>query len=154
MAETFADVIDAIFAKLAVRYGAEWLRKWEGVDIAAVKADWGYELGGFGRDLEPLRYALRNLPDKCPNVQEFRAIARRMPPPEFKQLPAPKADQEKVAAEIAKQIGLKAALAPKGDMKDWARSIVKRAEAGEKIRPYTLLSARQALGMEGKMSWQ
>lgn len=42
----------------------------------------------------------------------------------------------------------------KNDGKDWARAIMARSEAGDKIRPYTLTSAKQALGMMGKMSWQ
>ena len=37
--QTFSEVIDAIFAKLAVRYGATWLRQWEGVDMNLVKSD-------------------------------------------------------------------------------------------------------------------
>lgn len=41
----------------------------------------------------------------------------------------------------------------KGDGKDWARRILARAQAGERIRPYTMMSARQALGMEGRMAW-
>ena len=41
----------------------------------------------------------------------------------------------------------------RGDGKDWARRILARDEAGEKIRPYTLTSARQALGLEGRMPW-
>ena len=84
--QTFSEVIDAIFAKLAVRYGATWLRQWEGVNMNLVKSDWGSELSGFARNLEPLRYALRNLPERCPNVVQFRAIANCCPLPEFKQL--------------------------------------------------------------------
>ena len=152
--ESFSDVIDAIFAKLAVRYGAVWLRQWDGLDMNLVKSDWGSELSGFDGNLEPLRYALRTLPERCPNVAQFRALANSCPLPEFKQLPAPKADERVVAEQIAKQTGLKQALAPAADPKDWARRILARSEAGDKIRPYTLLSARQALGMEGHMPWQ
>jgi hypothetical protein len=151
--ESFAEVIDAIFAKLAVRYGAAWLRQWDGLDMNLVKSDWGSELAGFGQNLEPLRYALRNLPERCPNVAQFRALANSCPLPEFKQLPAPKADERVVAEELAKQTGLKKAMAP-SDCKDWAKRLVARAAAGERIRPYTLQCARQALGMEGKMAWQ
>lgn len=152
-AESFSEVIDAIFAKLAVRYGAVWLRQWDGLDMNLVKSDWGSELSGFDGNLEPLRYALRNLPERCPNVAQFRALANSCPLPEFKQLPAPKADERVVAEQIAKQTGLKQALAPAADPKDWARRILARSEAGESIRAYTLLSARQALGLEGRMPW-
>lgn len=143
---TFDEVMDAIFAKLAIRYGASWLRQWESVDIALVKADWAEELGGFARNLEPLRYALSNLPERCPSVGEFKALANRCPPPEFKQLPAPLASKKVVAEEIAKQAGLKRRSGERGD-KAWAHALVERHEKGERIRPITLLFARQALGL-------
>lgn len=151
--ESFAEVIDAIFAKLAVRYGAAWMRQWDGLDMNLVKSDWGSELAGFAGNLEPLRFALRNLPERCPNVAEFRALANRCPLPEFKRLDAPKADERVVAEQIARQTGLKQAMAA-SDPKDWARRILARHDAGDRIRPYTLRSAQQALGMEGRMSWQ
>ncbi|MCO5338592.1 hypothetical protein [Delftia tsuruhatensis] len=152
--ETFTDVIEAIFTKMQVRYGATWLRQWEGVDMNLVKSDWGNELSGFARNLEPLRYALRNLPDRCPNVSQFRAIANCCPLPEFKQLEAPRASEKVVAEQIAKQTDLKAAMTPRNDPKEWAKVIVKRHEMGDRIRPLVLLFARQALGMEGKQKWQ
>nr|WP_289815053.1 hypothetical protein [Delftia tsuruhatensis] len=139
---------------MQVRYGATWLRQWEGVDMNLVKSDWGNELSGFARNLEPLRYALRNLPDRCPNVSQFRAIANCCPLPEFKQLEAPRASEKVVAEQIAKQTDLKAAMTPRNDPKEWAKVIVKRHEMGDRIRPLVLLFARQALGMEGKQKWQ
>lgn len=153
-AESFTDVIEAIFTKMQVRYGATWLRQWEGLDMNLVKSDWGSELSGFAQNLEPLRHALRNLPDRCPNVSQFRAIANSCPLPAFKQLEAPRASEKVVAEQIAKQTELKAAMAPRNDPKAWAKSLVNRAEAGECIRPIALLFARQALGVEGKQKWQ
>lgn len=147
----FMVVIDAIFDKLAVRYGAEWLRQWDGVQMKFVRADWAEELSGYADNLEPLRYALRHLPERCPNVGQLKKIANLCPPPVFKALPAPKADEAVVSEQMAKQLELKRALAPKADEKGWARIIVQRAEAGDKILPYTLQSARQALGLEGRM---
>ena len=152
--DTFADVIEAIFAKLLVRYGASWLRQWDGVDMSLVKADWADELVGFASNLEPLRYALRNLPDRCPNVGEFRALANRCPPPELPRLAAPAASDAVVSEQVAKQLELKQALAPHQDMKAWARVIMARDAAGEKLRPIQVRFAREALGMEGRMAWQ
>ncbi len=152
--QAFADVIEAIFTKLAVRYGAAWLRQWDGVDMDLVKADWADELAGFKENLEPLRYALRHLPDRCPNVGEFRALANRCPPPELPRLAAPAASDAVVAEQVAKQLELKKALAPRADMKSWARSILSQAEAGDRVRPIRLRFAREALGLEGRMPWQ
>ena len=49
---------------------------------------------------------------------------------------------------------MKVSFEMRGDGKDWARRIMARQEAGDRIRPYALQCARQALGMEGKMAWQ
>ena len=147
--QSFSGVIDAIFSKLAVRYGAAWLRQWEGVDMNLVKSDWGSELSGFASNLQPLRYALRHLPERCPNVSQFRAIANGCPLPEFRQLAAPVADPAKVAQATAK-IGqaVKAMTAQRAGHQDWARRIVARADAGERINPTCLRFAREALGIK------
>ena len=151
--QTFSEVIDAIFAKLAVRYGATWLRQWEGVNMNLVKSDWGSELSGFARNLEPLRYALRNLPERCPNVGQFRAIANCCPPPEFKQLEAPAADPAKVAQATA-QLGqaAKAMTAQRQDPHAWAKRILERVAAGEKVGRYARESAEVAMGLRATVA--
>lgn len=144
---------DKIFAKLSLAYGRDFIGRWEGIDLGDVKTDWSHELSGFDSHPEAIAYALANLPPKPPTVIEFRAIARRAPLPEVPRLEAPKADPAKVAAEIAKQMDLKSAFAPKHDPRDWAKRIVARHEQGDRINPTTLKFARQALGMEGRMPW-
>lgn len=138
--------VDKIFAKLALAYGRDFLARWEGLEIAEVKADWAHELGGFAGQPEAIAYAFAHLPAKAPTVIEFRAICRQAPAPELPRLEAPKADPERVHAELAK-------LAPVRDgamldPKDWARRILARADAGERINRMPLLMARQALGLE------
>lgn len=149
--QTFTDVIELIFGKLQVRYGAAWLRQWDGVDMNLVKSDWGSELVGFANNLEPLRYALRHLPERCPNVGQFRAIANGCPLPQFKQLPAPAADPAIVAEELARQSGIRKAITHREDGKQWARRILSRIQNGDSsISRYAAMSARMALGMEAK----
>lgn len=93
--------IDKIFAKLSLVYGRAFFGQYEGLDMQDVKADWAHELSGFERMPEAIAYGLKHLPmDKPPNVLQFRALCRKLPPPEFKALPAPKADQEKVRAML------------------------------------------------------
>lgn len=146
--DSFPGVIGAIFDKLAVRYGAEWLRQWDGVDMILVKSDWGSELSGFASNLEPLRYALRNLPERCPNVRQFRDIANNCPLPEFQCLPSPVANPEKVAEQIAKQTGLKQAMAKsRANDREWAPRIMARVANGEKISPTVVAMARSAAGV-------
>ena len=151
--ENFSDVVGAIFDKLAVRYGAAWLRQWDGVDMVLVKSDWEEELSGFSRNWEPLRYALRNLPERCPTVGEFRAIANRGPLPEFERAPAPAADPS-VVARVTAQLGQasKAMTAQSKDQKAWARRILERVAAGDTVSRYARESAEVALGQRAGMS--
>ncbi len=89
--------IDRLFEKLALVYGRQFLDRWSGLDIAAVKADWAHELEGFEQHPEMIAYALQHLPpDRPPTVLQFRALARMMPPPKAHLLKAPAADREKV----------------------------------------------------------
>lgn len=89
--------IEKVMEAMAVRYGAEWLRMWEGVPIAKVKEDWATGLGWLWRRPDALRYGLANLPESPPNMAQFRAICNRCPDPEQKALPRPKADPKVVA---------------------------------------------------------
>lgn len=72
--------VDQIFAKLTLIYGRDFAGRWEGINIADVKADWAHELDGLDRSPQRISYALKNLPhSKSPTVLEFRAIAWKMP---------------------------------------------------------------------------
>ncbi len=93
--------VDRIHARLLVRYGVEWLRKWDGIDPAAVKADWANELSGC--TAESIAWALDNLPeDKPPSVSQFKRLCVNRPQYAQRELPPPKADKEKVRALLAK----------------------------------------------------
>lgn len=121
--------VDALFAKLAVRYGAAFMRQWDGIDPAAIKADWSDVLAGFQAHPAAFRAALENLPDdKPPNAMAFRALCRtalrddrQTAPPA---LPAPKADPTRVATLLA---GLRRS--GEHDPRQWARDLRAREEA-------------------------
>ena len=143
--------VDRLFERLAAIYGAAWLRQWDGIPINDVKAVWAHELSGFSGRLEAIAWALENLPERCPNVIEFRNICRQAPAPEVPKLPEPNADPERVRAELAK-LGYKppserGASAVTVDHKVWAKRIIARHESGEKVRPISLRFAREALGL-------
>jgi hypothetical protein len=132
-----------LFERLAATYGAQWVRQWADVPMTDVKAAWAHELSVFTSSLSRIAWALENLPPKCPNVIEFKALCRQAPAPSVPCLPEPKADPERVKAELAKL----ASRSPYGkqDPKDWARRILARHEAGEKLNPTSLRFAREAL---------
>ena len=141
--------VEALFAKLTLAYGRDFLGRWEGLDVMDVKTDWGHELAGFERHPEAIAYALANLPQKAPTVMEFRAICRKAPQPEVPRLEQPAADPERVAAELAKLAPLRRRA--EIDSKDWARALIARHEAGEKLRPIQLRFAREALHIKPQM---
>lgn len=121
--------VDRIFAKLTVTYGAAWLRMWEGCDLTAVKADWAQELAAYQQNPDAIRFGLENLPEKPPNVLQFRDACRRMPRNDLLNLPLPEPDPAMVA--MVKEVFAKAERIA-GD-KTWARQLKSREEGGERL---------------------
>lgn len=140
--------VDRIFSRLGATYCAAWERSIGSMPLADVKTAWSHELAGFATRLQDIAWALENLPERCPNVIEFRNLCRQAPRDAEPQLPAPKADPERVKAELAKLGTLRNTAAAPGGSKDWARALLARAAAGERIRPICLRFAREALRLE------
>lgn len=141
--------IDRLFQRLNATYGSDFLGRYKGTPEEDLKTVWAHELAGFENHLHSLAWALENLPEKCPNVIEFRNLARRAPAPEVPRLPEPKADIARVNAELAKLGPLKAELekAPRGGL-DWAYALQRRDNAGERLDMTVRHFYRQALGIE------
>lgn len=92
-------VIEMIFKKFGVTYGNAFFDQYRNVQIQEVMQNWAKELAGF-RPHE-IAYGLECLPDKPPNVIQFRAVCRMAPPPIVKMLAAP-IDKERGLQEISK----------------------------------------------------
>ena len=141
---TMADVVDRLFTRLSATYGAAWTRQWADVPITDVKTAWSYELAGYFGHLQAIAYALDNLPDRCPNVIQFRNLCRAAPSPDVPRLDPPKADPVRVAEAIAK-------MAPATDnphgMKAWAHRMKSRHDGGDKLSQYQIKSYQIALGV-------
>lgn len=133
-------VVDRLFQRLSATYGRDFIGRWDGLDIAAVKTTWAHELSGFGENLPALAWGLEHLPERAPNVIEFRNLCRKAPDAPVKFLPAPEVDPVFVRKTIA-------SIKPPtpSDQKAWARRILSRHEAGEKVLPISLRFAREAL---------
>lgn len=138
------DWVDKIFKKLTLVYGRDFQSRWEGLDTMEVKVDWAHELAGFQDNAKAISHALQNLPHgKPPTVLEFRALALKCPAEAVVFLPHPKADADKIAQALLATAEIKKA--PVYDMKEWARRLIRMHEAGDKVRPYSLNLAREAL---------
>lgn len=140
--------IDRLFERLAATYGASWTRMWADVPMGDVKTAWAHELSVYTGRLDAVAWALENLPPKCPNVIEFKQLCRQAPRPPEQHLPAPKAAPERVASELSKLKEVFKAMAPSAhavDPKGWAKAILAREKAGERLNPTTLRFAREAL---------
>ena len=141
--------VDKIFHKLTLLYGRDFIGRWEGLEIADVKTDWGHELSVFENWPEAIAHALDSLPSgKPPTVMEFRDLARKAPRKELVALPGPPADPARAAAELQKLAaitGRSGARPGAIDHKAWARRLIARHEAGEILKPYTLRCAQDAL---------
>lgn len=150
-----------LFVLLHGAYGSLFLSKYAtgekseaGGDkgVAAAMLVWDAALSRFTPDVieTGAKRLMAESPEFAPNLPQLEKVCEAITPRKtyaeeagLPRLPAP-----------APAAPLKVDFRKQNDGKDWARSILARAEAGDKVRPYTLLSARQALGMEGRMSWQ
>lgn len=123
--------IEKIFARMLVRYGSAWLRMWEGVDEAAIKADWALQLAGYVDNPKALEHALGHLPaDKPPTVAQFALLCRNAPRPSLKRLAAPIAPAER-----------------RQEVVDAVHTAFRSASDNERKRTVERIKARQAQGL-------
>ena len=143
--------IDRVINRLTATYGAAWERQNGNVPLADCKTVWLHELSGFlqSRDsMMAIAWALENLPERCPNVIEFRNLCRQAPAPEVPRLPEPAPDPDRIAQELAKLGPLRVAPPRSVDSREWARRLIDRHDSGEhRSTPVMLNMALSALGM-------
>lgn len=138
--------VDRIFERLTATYGRYFLGQWEGVDKGVVMASWAYELSGFSDNLHAIAWALENLPERAPNVIEFRNLCRRAPAAVLPALPQPQPDPERVAGELAKLAPLRSRTLAEQSDKSWARRLVERVEQGDRtVGRFAAQAAYEAL---------
>jgi hypothetical protein len=143
--------VDRLFTRLGATYGAQWDKSLGTAPLGDVKTLWAHELAPFANSLHRIAWALENLPARCPNVIEFKQLCRQAPAPETPALPEPKADPERLKQELSKLGDLRAKLVTdtRVDHKAWAKRIMVRYRAAERINPTVLRFAREALKSEG-----
>lgn len=137
--------VDYIFSQLAATYGAEWERSLGKAPIGDIKTVWLNALEPFKNSKRRIMWALQNLPERCPNPMQFKALCLQAPAEPVLALPEPVADPKRVAAELAKLAPI-VATENKHDDKAWARAILIRHKGGLKVNQASLKMARDALG--------
>lgn len=144
--------VDRLFERLMATYGRDFVSKFEGVEANAVKAAWSHELSGFASNLQAIAWALENLPPRAPNAVEFRHLCRQAPAADTPRLPDVPADPERIRAELAKLDPAiqSAKRAVTTDRLAWARRIVSRRQAGERVAHGTYSIAAGALKGRGE----
>ena len=118
--------VDELFSRLTLIYGQEFLRRFEGIPLDSVKADWAARLARFSVQPKAIAYALSMLPaDKAPTVLAFVDLCRRAPLEAAPALAAPNPDPESVkrAADALKALKFR----PQGDT-SWAHSLREREQ--------------------------
>lgn len=137
--------VEKLFRKLSARYGKAFLGQYDGVALEDVMADWAEELGGFSARPEALAHAIAHLPERAPNVAQFRALCVGAPSAAPALPPVP-ADPARVQAELAK--GNRAAQ-PTGCYTDWIARGLSDIEAGIKRSPTVIRMIRAAAAAKG-----
>lgn len=137
--------IEKLFRKLSARYGRAFLGQYDGVALEDVMADWAEELGGFGARPEALAHAIAHLPERAPNVAQFRALCVGAPSAAPALPPVP-ADPARVQAELAK---VNRAAQPTGRYTDWIARGLSDIEAGIKRSPTVIRMIRAAAASKG-----
>lgn len=143
-----AATVDYVVTVLFAAYGEAWTRSIGSAPYADVLSVWGNAIDDFSKSKNArrcVRWALNNLPDRCPNAMEFRNLCRKAPAAEVPQLEAPKADPARVAAELAKLAPARASAIGESDSKAWAHRILARHASGERLSPTVLAMACAAL---------
>jgi len=147
---TMAESIDWLFTRLAGTYGAQWTRQWEGTPMTDVKTAWAYELSAYAGQPSAIKHALDNLPERCPNVIQFRNLCRSSPSRVVPEIPVIQADAKFIAEELLKMVPIRQAA--KLDSKDWARRIMARHESGVYVAAISVRFAKEALRSHLEMS--
>ena len=140
--------VERLFEKLQLTYGTEFTNKWGELNSMDLMTNWAFELAQFADNLNAIGWALQNLPDRCPNLIEFKNLCKQAPRPVTVALDAPKAPVEVIDREISKMLaGLVKKPTDAGDHKRWARRLKERHKKGEHLSPYQINCYKTALDM-------
>lgn len=140
--------VDRLFARLIATYGIGFMRQYEGIKADDVKLLWRQELSRFEDWPDAIKYAIDNLPERPPNLIEFRNLCRRAPRQEPIRIEAPPANPERVKAELAKLDEIRREPTSTTGV-EWAQRIMQSYQMGNRHSRVALRDAQIALRNRG-----
>ena len=99
------ELVQEIFRRLYLRYGADWSRHWAGLPEGDMAQEWAAEIGDL-HDWQ-VAFAFEHLPDYPPNLQTFKRIAQEAPRPD-RITTFPEAQERRTFAQLARIAAYKA----------------------------------------------
>jgi hypothetical protein len=150
MANEVDTAVEYIFSRMAATYGSSWERAMGQSPAADIKTAWASAIGVYLHSTaakQSIVWALDNLPDRCPNPREFKTLCGHAPALVVAALPSPKANPERMAAEISKLGSIKGASPSPHGMRAWAYSLKAQHEAGRSLNSNQISNYRAALGI-------
>lgn len=119
-----------IFSKLSMTYGRDFLSRYEGQDLQAVKAEWANRLAGLQNRRWAITHALETIGVKPPNSIEFKEACSRAPdPPPVLSIDAPAANPDVIRRALTDARGATKTVV--GNL-DRARDLRRRELNGDK----------------------
>lgn len=133
MDRMMSHAIETALAAMARKYGAQFAAMWSTTKPEDLTQAMAEELGGFRHNLDAIAWATRHLPERCPNVIQFRNLCHQAPsehaPMERSKEPtrAPTPAEVATIKALAKSIREGSMFAKPG--RDWAAAILARDPA-------------------------
>ena len=147
MSMLIAHAVDEAFARLSTLYGREFASKFEGDDIGAVKAAWAREVAPLPRALDSIAWALRNLPERCPNAIQFRNLCKQAPHPhQVAMTSSTDPVRGPTPYELDAIRALRDGIVLRRPSRRWATDLLERAAGGDRISTGALRMAMEVAG--------
>lgn len=139
--------IEKLFSRLQSMYGNSFSSMWANADLNEVKRIWAERLGGFNS--RNIADALNSLDEKPypPNLPEFVSLCRQALRVSKPDVPPPTVGEaSRVIKEVREKTGATTWKVP--GKRDWAEKIKFKHEHGERMMPFQVSMACDALKAE------
>lgn len=139
-------LVNKIFIRMTLRYGAVWLDTLVGADGEDTKAEWAREL--TGTSAMAIEGALDSLPDGAPpSLAQFKSLCVFAPGGASRAARRQDGNPRAAAEALARMADTKVRVEAGQPRLKWAHDLRARERAGEKLSNATRRNWRAALGL-------